>query len=63
MEQAIATRKAVLIRDVYSDATPSGRQRIPAGAVVELLSRSGDLYTIRRGKLTAAVHFLDLLPL
>lgn len=62
-EPALTTRRAVLIRDIWTDGAPAARCRIPAGSIVELLARSGDLYTVRRGELTASVHFLDLLPL
>jgi hypothetical protein len=63
MTTIVALRRAVLIRDVWGDSGSGRRERIPAGAVVELLARTGDRFTVRRGALTAAVHFLDLLPL
>ena len=36
--------------------------RIGAGSVVEILARSGDLYTIRYGTVTGVARFFDLLP-
>jgi hypothetical protein len=52
----------MLTIDITGHDAAGVRRRIPAGAVVEILARSGDLYTVRYEGITGVARFYDLLP-
>jgi hypothetical protein len=53
----------MLTVDIVGSNEGGETRRIGAGSVVEILARSGDLYTVRREGFTGVVRFYDLLPL
>ena len=57
------TARGVLTIDIVGTDASGSKRRIPAGAVVAILARSGDLYTVRYEGITGVVRFFDLLPL
>jgi len=56
------TGRGMLTIDITGHDAAGVRRRIPAGAVVEILARSGDLYTVRYEGITGVARFYDLLP-
>jgi hypothetical protein len=60
---ATTTARGMLTVDIVGSNEGGETRRIGAGSVVEILARSGDLYTVRREGFTGVVRFYDLLPL